>query len=382
VIKNRVGYIVLLFVLMMIVASMTGCSNDADPAPAPNSEEAGSEEANFTSTDKPAFVGSQDENYYMVTFVSGVDYWVGVYEGFKDAGRQLGVTTTYTGTPEYDINAQVTVFEQVVALNPAGIALCPINAEAFVEPIRRAREQGIPVMVFATDSPEADKIAYITSDNVIEGRMAADFIGEELNGEGEIAVLENLGQYNHELRVSSLIERLEESWPNIEVVARSNSRQDSEIAATSLQTMVQANPNIDFVYSVEATSGAGAGVAAKELGKDIKVLTFDASPDVIDMVKDDTIYAAIMPNVVQQGYWSMMTLFVYNHNLVDPMNDWEASGESIVNIPYFDNGLNIVTKENADYFYTSNYLQKRDSKSFDESGHEMTNPDLPGFWRR
>ncbi len=377
--KRKIGFtFVLMVMLLMLVTPLMGCSDDAAPAPAPVTENG----AGFTSTDKPAFVGSVEENYYMVTFVSGVDYWVGVYEGFKDAGRQLGVKTTYTGTPEYDINAQVTVFEQVVALQPAGIALCPINAEAFVEPIRRAREQGIPVMVFATDSPDADKIAYITSDNVVEGRMAADFIGQELNGEGEIAVLENLGQYNHELRVSSLIERLAERWPNVKVVARSNSRQDSEIAATSLQTMVQANPNIKFVYSVEATSGAGAGVAAKELGKDIKVLTFDASPDVLDMVKDGTIYAAIMPNVVQQGYWSMLTLFVYNHQLVDPMNDWTVSGESIVNIPYFDNGLNIVTKDNADYFYTSNFLQKRESQSFNESGHQMTNPDLPGFWRR
>jgi ribose transport system substrate-binding protein len=361
----------------VLILAMAGCSKATTPAAPTTPQEGG-----FRSTDKPAFVGSESEVYYMVTFVSGVDYWVGVYEGFKDAARQLGVKTVYTGTPEYDINAQVTVFEQVVALKPAGIALCPINAEAFVEPIRRAREQGIPVMVFATDSPDADKIAYITSDNVIEGRMAADFIAQELGGKGEVAVLENLGQYNHELRVSSLIERLAERWPDVKVVARSNSRQDSEIAATSLQTMVQANPNIKFVYSVEATSGAGAGVAAKELGTGIKVLTFDASPDVLDMVKDGTIYAAIMPNVVQQGYWSMLTLFIYNHGLVDPMNDWQASGESIVNIPYFDNGLNIVTKSNADYFYTSNYLQKRGSKGFNESGLDMKNPDLPGSWKR
>jgi ribose transport system substrate-binding protein len=373
--KKKVGLTCVILVLLILATSLAGCSNNTTPPPP-------TQEGNFKSQDKPAFVGSEQEVYYMVTFVSGVDYWVGVYEGFKDAGRQLGVKTVYTGTPEYDINAQVTVFEQVVALKPAGIALCPINAEAFVEPIRRAREQGIPVMVFATDSPDADKIAYITSDNVVEGKMAADFIGRELNGQGEIAVLENLGQYNHELRVSSLIDRLAEKWPGVKVVARSNSRQDSEIAATSLQTMVQANPNIKFVYSVEATSGAGAGVAAKELGKDIKVLTFDASPDVLDMVKDGTIYAAIMPNVVQQGYWSMLTLFVYNHQLVNPMNDSEVSGESIVNIPYFDNGLNIVTKENADYFYTSKYLAKRGSKGFNESGSQMTNPDLPGFWRK
>jgi ribose transport system substrate-binding protein len=39
---------------------------------------------------KPSvFQGSSKEVYYMVDFVSGVEYWVGVYEGFKLAAAQL-----------------------------------------------------------------------------------------------------------------------------------------------------------------------------------------------------------------------------------------------------------------------------------------------------
>ena len=57
------------------------------------------------------FVGDPEETYYMVTFVSGVEYWFPVYEMFKQAGQQLGVKTVYTGTPEYDVNKHVAVFE-------------------------------------------------------------------------------------------------------------------------------------------------------------------------------------------------------------------------------------------------------------------------------
>ncbi len=53
--------------------------------------------------------------------VSGVEYWSPVYEMFKQAGKLLGVKTVFTGTPEYDLNKELAVFEQVLAKKPAGI---------------------------------------------------------------------------------------------------------------------------------------------------------------------------------------------------------------------------------------------------------------------
>src|SRR5690606_15741263 len=81
-----------------------------------------------------AFKGDPSDTYYLVDFVSGVEYWFPVYEMFKQAGQQLGVETVYTGTPEYDVNKQVAVFEQVLAKNPKGIFLSPMNPDPFIEP--------------------------------------------------------------------------------------------------------------------------------------------------------------------------------------------------------------------------------------------------------
>src|SRR5512143_1246933 len=107
------------------------------------------------------FQGSSDETYYMCVFVSGVDYWFSVYETMKDAGRQLGVKTVYSGTPEYDVNKQLAVFEQIIAKKPKGIFLSPMNSDAFVDPINRAVAQGIAVVTFASDSPNSLRQAYI-----------------------------------------------------------------------------------------------------------------------------------------------------------------------------------------------------------------------------
>jgi len=309
------------------------------------------------------FVGDPEETYYMVTFVSGVDYWSTVFAGFKLAAQDLGVEAKYTGTSEYSINKHVTAFNQVVSMNPAGIATAPITPDAFVEPINQAMEAGIPVVSFASDSPRSKQISFITSDNVQEGYAAADALCEAIGGEGEVAVTENPGQNNHELRIRSFSERIEEEWPDVEVVARYATNQDTSKAYTGVQQMVQAHPNIKAVFSPEASSGMGAAKAANDLDQDIKVMCVDLNNSVLDMIKAGDMFAAIQPDTVTQGYLSMLTLYLAKHELIDPMNDWKVNPEKgPIDIPFIDNGLDVVTQENVEHFYSSKYLEAHDMK--------------------
>ena len=82
--------------------------------------------------------GSPDETYYMVVMVSGVEYWVGCYEGMKQAAKQLGVNVVFTGTPDYDINKEISVFQQVMTMEPAGIIVHPMEPSSFIDPINNA----------------------------------------------------------------------------------------------------------------------------------------------------------------------------------------------------------------------------------------------------
>jgi ABC-type sugar transport system substrate-binding protein len=49
------------------------------------------------------FTGPSDQTYYMCTFVSGVEYWVAAFEGFKDAARQMGVKAVYQAPPSMTV---------------------------------------------------------------------------------------------------------------------------------------------------------------------------------------------------------------------------------------------------------------------------------------
>lgn len=317
--------------------------------------------------DEQPFQGAEDDKYYMITFVSGVEYWFPVYEMMKQAGQQLGVDTVYTGTPEYDVTKQLAVFEQVLAKNPKGILIAPMNPEPFIEPINRAAEMGIPVVTFGADSADSNRTAFVTSNNENEGTVAADAIAEEMGGEGEYAVLENPGQDNHDRRVAAFIARMESKWPGMKLVARAASNQDPTKAYNAVLSMAQANPNLGAVFMPEANSALGAAQAAKELNSDILIMLTDVNGKILDMIKAGEVFGSLNPNQGVQGYLGMLMLYLSaNAGLIDPMNATSVTGENPFSGITIDNGLAIVTAENADYFRWDEYLERRGTDGINE----------------
>ncbi|QND46411.1 sugar ABC transporter substrate-binding protein (plasmid) [Rhizobium lusitanum] len=322
--------------------------------------------ASAAETENP-FRCKPGEKYVMNVMVSGVEYWFPVYEMFKQAGRQLGCETAYTGTPEYDVNKQIASFDQALAQNPAGILVHPMNSDPFIEPINRAIDQGTAVVTFAADSPLSKRISFITSDNNREGAYAADAIAEKLGGKGEYAVLENPGQDNHDKRIAAFIARMEAKYPGMKLVGRAASNQDPNKAYQGLMSLVQAHPNLNAVFMPEANSAIGAAQANKESGGKILVMCADVNANILDMIKAGEVFGSINPNQGMQGYMGFMMLWFAKHpELIDPMNDAKRSGFNPMSIPFVDNGLSIVTVANADDFYWDKYLKRRGTKGIEE----------------
>lgn len=313
------------------------------------------------------FQGNPKETYYMNVMVSGVEYWFPVYEMFKQCAWELGVKSVYSGTPDYDVNKQIASFEQVLVKKPAGIFVHPMNADAFVAPINKAIDSGVPVVTFAADSPNSKRRVFITSDNVNEANVAAAALAKELGGEGEVAVLENPGQSNHDLYIKSFIAAIEKKYPKMKIVARYASNQDTVKAYQAVLSMIQAHPNLAAVVTPEGPSCLGAAQAVKEKGLKVKVVTRDLNVNILDMIKAGEIWGAINPDQGMQGYFGMLFLFVSKHSeLVDPMSDYKIKKVNPVQLPFVDNGMTVVTKENADAFYWDKYLKRRGTKGIEE----------------
>ncbi|MDP3180112.1 MAG: substrate-binding domain-containing protein, partial [Spirochaetaceae bacterium] len=305
------------------------------------------------------FSGPADQTYYMCTFVSGVEYWVAAFEGFKDAAKQMGVKAVYQGTTEYDGPKQVTAFEQIMTKKPAGIALSPVDDAAFIEPVKAAMAAKIPVVTFASDTSTA-KVGFVTSSNEKEGAFAARAMGKELGGKGKVMVTRNT-QTNHQIRVNTFIKVLNDEFPGIQVVAEYMSQQDSAKTYAAIMSVAQKHPDLGGIFSPEGPSGRAAAQAATELGGKIKVLCCDFDAAILEMIEKDQMMGAIQPNAYMQGYLSFLILYLTKNQMVDPLNGAAAKGDYLLSLPYVDNGLDLITKGSTKYFNTNDWLKRRNS---------------------
>ena len=284
--------------------------------------------------------GDSSEEYYMVSFLSGIDYWKTCFQGMEDAAALYGVTAQYTGQTDSDVAGQVAVLEQVIAQNPKGIAVTCVNSTALEDTINSAIEQGIEVVTFDSDSPTSNRSAYLSTGNVEAGEKAAAYLAPLCNNQGKIAILYTVGAENSESLVTGFKSWCEENAPGITFVDV-NDAGDTTTATDNMAAALQANEDIVGVFCVDGIAGTAGPTAVKEAGREgVKVLAFDVDKTVLDMIKSGDIDATVAQGQYNMGYWSMVMLYTQAHDL------------SAVDLPGFvDTGVTIVTKDTVDNYY-------------------------------
>lgn len=328
-----------LIMLLIIPLLFTGCSN-------------------FTSKDstadfKCALKGDKNEEYYMITFLSGIEYWKGCTKGFQDAGNLYGVKTIQTGGLQYDVNQEIMALEQVIAKKPAGIAVSCMNPDAFKTPIDEAIKEGIPVVTFDADSPGSHRYSFLGTGNEHAGEMAAKALSEQLGPKGGKVVIITLpAQQNHKERVQGFENAIKTKYKNLKLIQIGNGKGDEIETAKALSGFLEAYPDIKGVFCTDATSGVGAAAAVKEAGRigKVKIVSFDTDKGTLDAIKAGIISASIAQGTYVMGYQAMDFLFQLKHNLINPVDGWRDKGISPLPV-FVDTGVSIVTKHNVDSFY-------------------------------
>jgi len=317
-----------------------------------------SKDVTQASSGNPKLKGSPKEEYYMVTFVSGIEYWKGCFKGMKAAADLYGVKAVYTGAPQFDVNQEVTVLRQIIAKKPAGILVTAANPDALKAPINEAIQKGIPVLTFDADSPNSDRYSVLATGNYNAGVMAARYLGKLLGGKGEVGISTVAAQLNHEQRKSGFVDTLKKEFPGIKVVSIVNDENDQTKAARQISAMLQAHPNIKGLFCTDALGGVGAATAIKEANKvgKVKIVSFDTEKGTLDLIKQGIIEASIAQGTWNMGFWGMTFLFYPKHGLVNPVDNWKEYGINPLP-PVVDTGTMVVTKKNVDAFYKVNVIK-------------------------
>ena len=315
--------------LLSIVVSLVlglvliGCSQQAEPTTAPSGGDEG-EVAQSESDD-----GAQDapEELRTVVFIPKATestFWLALLQGARDAAEELGGynEVEYQGVADQrDISGQVSVVENMVSRQVNGILLAATDATALSPAVEQAVENGIPVITVDSGVESDAPLAYIETDNLAAAEVAADTLAELINEQGVVGDIGiTAGSVTGQQREDGFRDRMNEAYPDIEVLEVQYSACDPSTALDIANDMLTGKPDLNGFYGACDGAGVGAGQAVNQrgLGDQVRIVSFDVTPEEFQLFLDGYIDALIVQDPWSMGYEGMMQLHqVINGGEVD-----------------------------------------------------------------
>lgn len=211
-------------------------------------------------------------------------FYVAMANGVKDEAQKLGIQA-FVLNAEDKLEKQISDVEDLIQKK---IQILLINAtqDGAAAVIGKAAKAGIAVITLQRGIPSPAVTSHIGTDNIVIGRLGAQWIIDKLGGKGNVVVLEGIpGAASSEDRKKGAAEVFPKN-PDIKVVAQQTGEYDRVKALHVMENILQAQPKIDAVYCFndEMAMGALAAVkAAKRPG--IMITGMDANKDAVEAVK-------------------------------------------------------------------------------------------------
>lgn len=294
-------------------------------------------------------VAQGEEEYVMVSNVAAHPYWLDAQYGGQDAAAELGVKWTYVGPADFNTPEQVTTLEQVIGRKPAGIIVAALQPDALTPAINKAIEAGIPVVTVDTDAPLSKRMTYLGTNNYEAGRVMGERMATVLGGAGKVGIATVPGQFNLEERIRGIEDVFAERYPDMEIVAIVDDKNDDSATADAVVAMLQAHPDINLVSSMNAV-GAGVAAALRQTGQvgKIKGVVFDVTDPILDAVEDGTLDSTIVQRTYMMTYVGVHLLYRYNHPS-EYLANWQGAGIGVLpNI--VDTGVMVVAAGQVEVF--------------------------------
>lgn len=196
-------------------------------------------------------------------------------------------------------------FENAMASGYDAILFNPTDADGSIVNVKNATAAGIPVFCMDREVNSNDAAtSQILSDSYSGCVAIAKFFVETLNKKGKYVEILGMVGDNNTWNRSKGFHSVVDHYPDLKMVAQQSADFDRNKAMEVLESILQANPDIDAVFCGNDAMAMGAYQALVAAGKadKVKVFGFDGAEDVVRSIQDGKIMATGMqfPEVMAQ----------------------------------------------------------------------------------
>lgn len=223
-------------------------------------------------------------------------WFVVLAETARDRAKELGYEATIFDS-QNDPAKESQHFDNLISSGYRAVLFNCTDAKGSIANVRRAKAAGIPVFCIDREITANDAAtSQILSDNYSGCVALGQFFVKEVGKTGKYAELLGLvadtNTWNRSKGFHSVVDRT----PGLKMVAQQSAEFDRSKALEVLESILQANPDIDAVFCGNDAMAMGAYQALLAAGKagKVKVFGFDGADDVVKAVAEGKIAATVM----------------------------------------------------------------------------------------
>ena len=192
-------------------------------------------------------------------YFAGNSWSVQLYREFEAEVERNGdkVNAVFVES-ELNVDKQISNIEDLITQGVDAIITTPISPTALVPALKKARAEGIKVVLLASKIRSDDYDALVTVDDVDFGKAGAQWLADELGGKGRIVALNGISGISASDDRWAGAREVFDRYPDIEVIGAVDASWDYAQAKVAMSNLLAANPQIGGVWSQGGAASARA----------------------------------------------------------------------------------------------------------------------------
>jgi len=226
----------------------------------------------------------------------GNDWATSQIEGLKATFEELGIELVATTDADFSAEQQVSDIETIMAKNPDVIVSIPTDATATADAFQKAAKDGVK-LVFMDNVPAGmtageDYVSCVSADNYGNGCVAAELMGEALDGKGQIGmVYYDADFFVTNQRDEGFRKTMADKYPDIEIVTEQGFTDENGCAEQGDAILTQ-YPMINGIYASWDVPMEGVLSSVKASGltsEEVKLTTIDLGNNIAKEIAEGNV---------------------------------------------------------------------------------------------
>jgi fructose transport system substrate-binding protein len=302
--------------------------------------------------------GGGDVSVGLITKTETNPFFVKMKEGANAKAKELGAEVqSFAGKKDGDNESQVAAVENLISAGAKGFMITPNDSKAIVPSLDKARQAGLLVVALdtQTEPPDAADATFAT-DNFAAGEAIGKWAAGTFEKEGKEAKIAMLDLNPDGVSVDVQRDQGfltgfgidpgdntkigDESDPRI--VGHDVTDGAEEGGRTAMENLLQKDPGINLVYTINEPAAAGAYEALKAAGKekDVTIVSVDGGCPGVENVKKGVIGATSQQYPLKMAEMGVEAVVAFAKDGTKP--------EPTAGKDFVDTGVTLITDKPVD----------------------------------